>query len=178
MNANEDTVLDIIYSELGRIAARHLRDEPLRHDWSASDLIHESYIRIVRRYGDTWVQHPHPAALWSRVMHNVLVDHARTCRTQKRAMINLVPMPAVDVSDPADTRLLAFLRLALARLHETAERQAAAVRLAAIGGLTLKETAAHLKVSGRTVKRDVREARRRLRLEIGFQGGPALSARR
>jgi RNA polymerase sigma factor (TIGR02999 family) len=169
LNANETTILEIMYADLGKIAARHLRNEPMRHHWSASDLIHESYIRIARRYGDTWIEHPQPAALWSRVMRNVLIDHARNCRSQKRAMISLSPLPALDVSDPADASVLALVRLALARLQKTAERQAAVVTLAAIHGLTLEETAAHLHVSGRTVKRDVREARRRLRIDIGIQ---------
>ena len=156
-----------LYAELHRIAARHLRDERPDHTLQPTALLHEVYLKLsgdgTRRFTDK----VHFLAVASRVMRQVLVDHARARATAKRgggqapsvdlfvaALPQSAPLDVLRVHRALD--LLAVEDAALARL----------VELRYFGGLTPKEIAEALGQSIHVVRHDLRFAQAWLRREF------------
>src|SRR4051812_23912780 len=55
----EGPLLDIVYGELHRIAARHMRRERADHTLQATALIHEAYVRLIDQQGKDWQNRAH-----------------------------------------------------------------------------------------------------------------------
>jgi RNA polymerase sigma factor (TIGR02999 family) len=123
-------------------------------------LVHEAYLRLVDAPRRHLVSRSHFLALASRIMRNVLVDHARGRQAVKRGS----GVAAVGLNDDAwivDADLDAVIDLdrALARLEQLDARQSRILEQRYFGGMTLEEIAAALDISLATVKRDLRSAR-------------------
>jgi len=78
-----NAVFEELYTELRRLAARHMRREPVRHTLQPTALVNEAYVRLMNGAGSINDRH-HFFALASRAMRRVLVDHARRKRARKR----------------------------------------------------------------------------------------------
>jgi RNA polymerase sigma factor (TIGR02999 family) len=100
-------------------------------------------------------------------MRHVLVDHARSRRTEKRAglLASTELDDALAVLDERGTDLVA-LDDALGALEALDERQCRVVEMRFFGGLSVEETAEVLGVSPATVKRDWSTAKLRLKREM------------
>src|SRR5262249_36865589 len=108
----------------------------------------------------------HFFGMCARMMRQILVDHARARKYQKRdAGYKVVLENAADLSDLRSAELLA-LDDALKRLAEIHQRKSDVVEMRFFGGLSVEETAAVLNVSRLTVIRDWNFARSWLRAEI------------
>jgi RNA polymerase sigma factor (TIGR02999 family) len=151
-----EQLLPLVYNELRRVAQARLRDEAAGHTLQATALVHEAYVRLVDLDRMTLTDRTHFFAMAARLMRQVLVDHARRKRADKRGggatLVALdgasgvaAPEMAVDVVD---------LDRALDELGAFDERLAHVVELRYFVGLTLEETAEALKVSHATVERD------------------------
>jgi RNA polymerase sigma factor (TIGR02999 family) len=159
-------LLPLIYEELRRVARRHLRGERKNHTLQTTALIHEAYLRLAEGGGADVQNRSHFVALASRMMRQVLVDHARTRLAAKRqGGVRVSLSEASDVSDQSDVDVLAIDE-ALSRLSALDEQQAHVVELRYFGGLSIVETAHALKVSAATVKREWTTARAWLRREM------------
>ena len=79
-----ERLVPLVYSELHRIAAGHMRRERADHNLQATALIHEAYLKLVDQSRVAWRDRGHFFALASVAMRHVLVDRARACLTQKR----------------------------------------------------------------------------------------------
>ena len=152
----EGKLLEAVYGELHRMAARHMRRERADHTLQATALIHEAYVRLIDQGGKDWQNRAHFYGVAAQVMRRILVDYARTHRAGKRgggqqrvALDDALPMMTIEQSD----ELLA-LDEALSRLAQFDPRQSRVVELRYFGGLNEEETAVALGVSSRTVKRD------------------------
>jgi RNA polymerase sigma factor (TIGR02999 family) len=125
-------------------------------------------MRLVNSPNPTLRDRSHFLALTSRVMRNLLVDHARARKAAKRGggvpSSELDPMLQIPASD-----LDAFADLdeALKRLEAMDERQSRILEQRYFGGLSLEETASALDLSLATVKRELRSARAWLARELG-----------
>ena len=153
-----DEMLPLVYGELHRLAARHMRGERPGHTLQATALVHEAFARLV----ETEVGARSRAqffALASRAMRNVLVDHARARGRVKRGSdgVRVTLDEALVVSAEPDPRLL-DLDAALTALAAQDERKARAVEMRYFGDLTHEEIAAVLEVSVSTVRGDLRMA--------------------
>ena len=159
-----------VYAELHAQAARAMRRESIGHTLQTTALVHEAYLRLVERTGLAWHDRAHFYGVAARVMHHVLVDHARARRTAKRGSGNnrltLSPLDAPEQEHAARVDLLA-LHEALTRLATLDPEQARLVELRYFGGLTIEETAEALRVSPASVKREWAIARGWLRRELG-----------
>src|SRR5262245_54835913 len=82
--AARDQLLPLIYEELRRRAAAHLRRERPGHSLQPTALLHEAYLRLVGQNVD-WKNRSHFFGLASEMMRRVLVDHARNRKRAKRA---------------------------------------------------------------------------------------------
>ena len=169
-----DALVDALYRELRRVAARHMQQERLDHTLQPTALVHEAYLRLARDAGGGWKDHAHFVRSAARAMRQVLVDHARRRNRDKRGgNVRRVSFDssASLLSDEQPPVLLA-LDDALTELDRLDPRQAAVVELLYFVGLDQQEAARSLGVSPRTVSREWRLARNWLRDRVRESVGP------
>jgi RNA polymerase sigma factor (TIGR02999 family) len=159
-------LLPLIYEQLHRIASRHLSAERANHTLQTTALIHEAYLRLAGSESAEVRDHCHFTALASRLMRQVLVDHARGRLASKRqGGLRVTMSEALNLTAQPDVDLLA-VDDALSRLALLDPQQARVVELRFFGGLSIVETSAALSVSAATIKRDWTTARAWLRREL------------
>jgi len=168
-----DRILPIVYERLHQIAHQRLRSAPSGASLNTTALVHEAYLKLVDAPRVSVRDRSHFLALASRVMRNLLVDHARARKAAKRGG----DRTAVEVEHapwlPEEkAEVVTELDGALRRLEALDERQSRILELRYFGGLSLEETAGALGVSLATVKRELRSARAWLALEL--RGEPSL----
>jgi RNA polymerase sigma factor (TIGR02999 family) len=156
-----ERVTSIIYDELHRLASLRMFAEQPGHMLNTSALLNEAFVRFMESSPRKWEDRIHFFAFMSRVMRQVLVDHARYHKAAKRygggQHSDLVEAENV----PNQPNFLFFLDLdrALTELAQLHERQARVVDLRYFGGLENIEIAELLSISEDTVLRDWRTAR-------------------
>lgn len=147
-------LLELVYDDLRRLAGAYLNNEPSGHTLQATALVHEAYLRLVDWENVTWQNRAQFFAVAARVMRNILVDHARAKRAQKRDAGQKIALDDA-VSFPQATELdVLALEEALLSLEKLDSRQAKIVELRFFGGLSSAETAYVLALSETTVKRE------------------------
>jgi RNA polymerase sigma factor (TIGR02999 family) len=162
-----DDLMPMVYDELRRQAARHLRKERPNHTLQTTALIHEAYLKLIGQEVN-WQNRSHFFAIASQAMRRILVDHARTRHREKRGGIGEnLPLEEALAAGAEGTRLdLVELDEALTRLAKLDERQAKIVELRYFSGLSIDETADVLGVSNSTVRADWTMAKAWLKNEI------------
>lgn len=80
----EEELLPIVYNELKRQARILMSSERAGHTLQPTALVHEAFIRIERQTGIGWKDRSHFYGIASRLMRQVLIDHARLHETAKR----------------------------------------------------------------------------------------------
>ena len=140
-----DELMPLVYGELRRIARAFMRRQRPGHTLQPTALVNEAFIKLFARAQPEIVDRAHFLALMSRVMRQVLVDHARAGAAEKRGG------DAARV--PWDTHMqiradLGAERLKMLDLHralETLEADSAAlaqiVEMHYFGGMTAEEVA-------------------------------------
>lgn len=154
------------YRELRQLAAIHLARERSGHTFGPTALLHEAYLRLSSAEHLEIRDRAHLLATASKVMRQVLVDHARRRCAGKRGdgrANELLDEQRIAVDRPWE---LVELDLALRALAEHDERKARVVELHYFGGLTQDEIAAVCELHVNTVARDLRFAEAWLRKEL------------
>jgi RNA polymerase sigma factor (TIGR02999 family) len=127
-------------------------------------LVHEAYLRLINLSQVDWQDRAHFFACSAQIMRRILIDTARKRVAAKRGgrlpRVNLDEIP--DVSSRRASEMIA-LDDALDAFARVQPRKARIVELRFFAGLSVDETAAVLKVSPDTVKRDWRLAKLWLR---------------
>lgn len=77
-------LIPAVYEELRRIAQHHLKQERPDHTLQSTALVHEAYLRLIKRGPADVENRTHFMAVASRLMRQILVDHARRQRAAKR----------------------------------------------------------------------------------------------
>ncbi|MFZ0283970.1 MAG: ECF-type sigma factor [Terriglobales bacterium] len=161
----------LVYSELRKAAKRQMARERDGHTLQTTALINEVYLRLVDLDGVGWQDRAHFFAICARLMRRILTDYARSRSYLKRGgnarRVTLDEALTVAAEPPVD---LVALEAALSKLGEVDSRKSSVVELRFFGGLSLKETAAVLKISTDTVTRDWNLAKAWLMREM--DGGP------
>lgn len=165
-----DQLLPVVYDELRRQAARHLRRERGGHTLQPTALVHEAFLRLVNQKNVEWQNRAHFFGIAARLMRRVLVDHARERLAGKRG--GGIRLTLDEKMVASDERGIDFLALdeALMKLAALDERQSRVVELRFFSGLNVEETAGVLEVSPATVKLDWSMAKAWLRRELGTRG--------
>jgi RNA polymerase sigma factor (TIGR02999 family) len=150
-----DRLVPLVYDELRRVARGHLRREPPGHSLQATALVHEVYLRLVDVDRMTLESRTHFFAVAARLMRQILVDHARRKRADKRGG-GITMMSLDEVSPVAPTSSVDVLALdqALDVLSSFDVQQCRVVELRFFGGLNIDDTAEALGVSTATVERE------------------------
>lgn len=151
-----DELLPLIYSELHRRAAIYLRHERQNHTLQPTALVHEAYLKLVDQSNVRWENRMHFFAVAARAMREILIDHAKSRKREKRGggAENLPLEEALlAAAEQSDVDLIA-LDEALTRLGEIDPQQVRIVELRYFCGLNLDETAETLGISRATVARD------------------------
>jgi RNA polymerase sigma-70 factor, ECF subfamily len=162
-----DQLTPLIYEELRRLAARHLRKEHRNHTLQSSDLVNEAYLRLVDYSKLQWQDRAQFFALASQLIRRILIDHARRRGYAKRGGGGRKTTldEAAFVSKERAAELVA-LDDALLSLTAIDLRKSRVVELRFFGGLSIEETAEVMKLSSTTVQREWRWAKAFLHREI------------
>jgi RNA polymerase sigma factor (TIGR02999 family) len=162
-------VAPIVYEELRTIAAAQLRGERQEHTLQPTALVHEAYLRLSEQRRRQWKERRQFFAVASRLMRQVLVDHARARAAAKRGgeATRIEVTMLGEIAAASQVFDVLPLDEALTRLATLQPRLAKVVELRFFGGLEVEETAALLDCSPRTVKRDWALARAWLIRELG-----------
>jgi RNA polymerase sigma factor (TIGR02999 family) len=162
-------LMPLVYEELRQLAGGYLVRERHDHTLQPTALVHEAFLRLVDHRSIQWQGRAHFLALAATLMRQLLIDHARKHRAEKRggggARVTLHEGDAVIEARSVE---LIALDEALSALAAVDPRQARVIELRFFGGLTIEEAAEVLAVSPATVKLDwslarawlVRELRR------------------
>lgn len=162
-----DRLTPLVYQELHRLARAYMKRESDRVVLQTSALMNEAYLRLVDVREVDWKDRAHFLGVAANVMRQILVDFARNRGARKRGG-DLRRVSLEGVADPSGEFApdLVSLHEALETLAALDERQSKVVELRFFGGLTIEETAAALRVSPGTVRRDWRIARAWLYREL------------
>jgi RNA polymerase sigma-70 factor, ECF subfamily len=149
---------DLLYADLRRIAAAHLRRERPGHTLQPTALVHEAYLQLAETYGDLYKKsRAHFMALASTVMRQVLVHYARRRNAVKRGGGGQkVTLDEGLALTPNSTPDVLAIDQALRTLSNQDARKARMIELRYFGGLTDQEIAEVMEVSLSTVGRDIR----------------------
>jgi RNA polymerase sigma factor (TIGR02999 family) len=149
------------------LAARYFRAEDANHTLQPTAVVHEAYLRLAQQPNAQWEGRRHFLAVAAKAMRNLLINHARDRRAQKRGgglrritlsgSLNATGEASVDLLDLDDV---------LRKLESMNERHARIVELRIFSGLTIEETARALDISESTVSADWSVARAWLKAQL------------
>jgi RNA polymerase sigma-70 factor (ECF subfamily) len=163
-----ERILPLVYGELRDVARRALRRERPDHTLSATEVVHEAYLRLLGQRRIAASDRAEFLAIAACTMRRLLVDYARGRRRGKRGGgAEALPLDAADLFlDDRQADELLTLDLALDRLAAMNPRGSRVIEHRYFAGLSLEESAEILCVSTKTVQRDFLAARAWLRKEL------------
>ncbi len=161
-----DTLMPLLYNQLRKVASNCLRSEQPDHILQPTALVNEAYLRLV----DTELSFQdrlHFFAIAARVMRQILVDHARAAKSQKRGGgIRQITLKEELLPDSKVAWDVIEVDDALKGLAQRDQRKSDVVELLFFGGLTYNETAKVLQVSPATIHRELKMAKAYLHREL------------
>ncbi len=161
-----DQIFALVYDELRRLA-RVKRRSGSGNELTTTELVHETYLKLVDADRISLESRAHFFSLAARAMRQILVDAARRAQAAKRGGGAIaVELDEGGISLASDAETVVGIDLALDRLAALDERSGRIVELRVFAGLSVEEVAEALAISERTVKRDWRVARAFLYREL------------
>ena len=156
---SRDRVYALLYGELVRLARSHLSGAG-SVSLNPSALVHEAYLRMLRRDATPMRDRRAFFAYASTVMRSVLIDHVRAGSADKRGgLFTPVTLTTGVLNSVAAEEDFSRLNDALDALRGVDERSSRVVEMRYFAGMTEEDIADELAVSVPTVKRDWRKAR-------------------
>lgn len=150
-----DQLIRRLHPELAQIAGARLSRER-NASLATGDLINDAVVRLLGIERIALTDRAHFIALASRVMRNILVEHARAKDTDKRRHVKVELCTRVDGEQRFD---LQALDNALIRLGAIDARLMELVEMRYFGGMTVADIAVVTGLSEPTVKRRWQTAR-------------------
>jgi len=159
-----EQLMSLVYDDLRRLAAHHMRRERPEHTLQPTALVNEAYVRLAG-VNVTWQDRAHFLAVVARLMRRLLVDHARAHQRAKRASPKI---PLEDASEISFKPALDLLELdqALTRFATFDRRKVEIIELHFFGGMNNEEVAEAIGISRATVQRELRLAKAWLKHEL------------
>jgi len=162
-----DRLMPLVYAELQKLAASHLRNERLGHTLQPTALVHEVYARLVKQDQPDYQSRCHFMGVAAQVMRQILIDHARTRNAAKRGSgtvkISIEQSGDIPVDRPS---MLVAVDDALQELAGKDPVKARLIEMRFFGGLTAEESAEATGMSLTEVRRHLRLAQAWLQREL------------
>lgn len=157
-----DRLTPILYEELRRLAAAHLRrggNNGKRETIQPTTLVHEAYLRMAAQEDLEFQNRAQFFGLAAQVMRNILVDHARSKAAAKRGGGG-APLTLQDdlLAAPGQGTDILALHEALEALSRQDERKSRIIEMRYFAGMTSQEIADATDTSVATVGREIRLA--------------------
>jgi len=153
-------LVPLVYDELRRLAVRRLRQERPDHTLQATALVHEAYVKLAAQRSAKWQNRAQFFGVASQVMRRILVDYARgQQRIRRGGKQQKVALDDVLLVSPERTEEVLSVHESLSRLEKLDARQARIVELRYFGGLTVEEIAEVVRLSSKTVMRELNVAK-------------------
>lgn len=163
-------LLDAAYKELRAIAGNLFKGQSGDHTLQPTALVNELCVRLLDKESSDWSDRKHFIRAAATAMRNLLTDHARAKRAEKRgggaATVTLDPGSAPAARGGGGYDVVA-LDETLTRLAQANERLGRVVELRFLAGLSVAQTADLLGVSERTIEIDTKLIRAWLQKELG-----------
>lgn len=155
-----DRLYPHIYDELKGLAYSHMSRQN-DHTLSRTELVHESYLKMVNQPEVDFKDRSHFLAIASKCMRQILIDYARKKKAQKRGGENtdLTYIDGLFKAQQQKADELIGIDSALDRLAKLNQRLSDVVEMRFFGEMTIEDTAQALNISESTVKRDWMKAR-------------------
>lgn len=151
-----DGLIDLAYDELLRIAHNLLLNERGDHTLRTTDLVHESFLKLTGMREMQWRDRQHFYAFLTRAMKQILIDHARSRKRQKRGggapHVSLDDAPRL-VADEAKADEILIVSEAVERLSAVDPQGKQIFEYLYYLGLTHEEIADLMGVSTKTIQR-------------------------
>jgi RNA polymerase sigma-70 factor, ECF subfamily len=155
-----ERLIPLVDGPLRRTAKQYLHGRFRDAALGTGSLVNETYLRLITARRLTCEDRGHFFALSAHVMRGILVDHARSRRSNRRGGgMNTATLDTNAVGLADRTVDLVAIDDALNALSKLDARRARVVELRFFGGFSVDETAEALNVSPETVKRDWRLAK-------------------
>jgi RNA polymerase sigma factor (TIGR02999 family) len=149
-----------LYSELHRVARHELARRGFAVSLSATTLLHEAYLDMAARSGQSFPDRARFMTYAARVMRGLIIDHARNRRAQKRGgQFEITSLETEVAENAVDNRELAQISDALDELAKTDPSLAEIVDMKFFCGFSFAEIAGMQGLSERTVQRKWDKAR-------------------
>jgi len=165
-----DQLMPVVYGQLRKLAAHSLRGERHGHTLHATELVHEAYLKLIDSEVP-WQNRVHFYAVAATMLRRILIDHAKAKYRGKRgAGAERVSLDDAVLFGPQVSAEVLDLDEALKRLAVNDERKSQVVEMTFFGGMTHEEIAAVMKISPKTVQRELRVAKAWLHRELTAGG--------
>jgi RNA polymerase sigma factor (TIGR02999 family) len=162
-----DRLIPLVYAELHRMAASYLKRENPDHTLQATALVHEAYLKLAGTNQPDFQSRAHFYGIASRIMRQILVDHARSRMAAKRRGGGVrVPLEDAAASFQARPGLMVALDDALEELGRRDPDKLRLVELRFFAGLSAEESAVMLGLPLESVRYQLRMAQAWLRREM------------
>ncbi len=165
-------LMNQIYPDLKKIAARALGGQPPHATLEAADLVNEAWLRLTCQRNANWRNRSHFYAIVARIIRRIVVDHSRKRLSEKRGgRAQRLDVDDVALAAPGGFANWLELDEALARLGQINAHAAQIVELRYLTGLSIEDTAEAMEIGTATVGRHWRFARAWLRTQLTPTGG-------
>lgn len=154
-----DRLVPLLYPELRRLARGYLRKESSNHTLQATALVHEAYARLANQDQPDYRNRAHFMGVAARVMRQILIDHARVRKAEKRNH-GARPVPFEEALSAAaeEPSIILAVHEALVELQEKDAVKARLIEMRFFGGMTAEDSAEVLGLPVEQVRRHLRVA--------------------
>jgi RNA polymerase sigma factor (TIGR02999 family) len=155
-----DRLAPLVYPQLQSLANSYFRRERAGHTWEPTVLVNELFLKLFARRNAGFVNRQHFYNACAKIMRQVLIDHAREVRADKRgAGMEFLPLhDEMAWLNAAGPQMIDFDR-ALGELEALDAQQVQIFEMRVLLGAGAEETAKMIGVSKATVDRKMRMAR-------------------
>jgi RNA polymerase sigma factor (TIGR02999 family) len=171
--AAREELLPLVYGELRRLAGIAFRQEAPGNTLQPTALVHEAFIRLFSGPVPAFTDRAHFLGISARVMRQVLVDHARARRAQKRGAQFTIQLDDQMAAAVGNSDLL-LIDQALDKLGGEDPLLVTLIEMRFFAGMTAEETAEARGESVHVVRHDLRYAQARLRQIVLGDSQPPL----
>jgi RNA polymerase sigma factor (TIGR02999 family) len=152
-------LIPLVHDNLRKLADKYMRAERAGHTLQATALVNEAFLKLCGS-DINWQSRAHFIAIAARAMRQILVDHAKAKRRQKRGGNDIqVTLYEAQVAAHEDGPDVLDIEDALNRLADIDARKAQIIELNIYGGLSYQEIAEVVSISVATVERELRFSR-------------------